>query len=218
MSRILAVTAAALLALALPVLAPAQQPPRTGDPSISASPETVTFGSATTISGKLRGRDREGVVIVLERNPHPFAGFTEVGTATTNSRGQYSFRVTPERNTRYRVTARRTPPEMSAEVLVRVRIRVSIRLSDSTPRRGAQVRFSGSAVPAHDGRLVRIQRRTATGTYRTVARTRLRDAGDVRSAYSRRLRIFSDGLYRVHVSGDADHATGVSRVRALRVH
>src|SRR5918996_5436827 len=218
MKRILAVTAVALLALALPVLAPAQQPPRAGDPSISARPETVIFGSATTISGRLRGGDREGVVVVLEQNPHPFAGFTEAATATTNSRGEYSFRVTPDRNTRYRVTARRTPPETSAEVLVRVQIRVSIRVSDATPRRGQLVRFSGSATPAHDGRLVRIQRRTATGTFRTVARTRLRDAGDLRSAYSRRLRIFRDGVYRVHVSGDADHATGRSRARSIRGH
>jgi hypothetical protein len=218
MNRILAVTAAALLALALPVLAPAQQPPRAGDPSISASPETVIFGSATTILGRLRGGDRDGVVIALEQNPHPFAGFTEVGTATTNSRGVYVFRVTPERTTRYRVTARRTPPETSAEVLVRVRIRVSIRLSDSTPRRGAAVLFSGSATPAHDGRLVRIQRRTGVNSYRTVARTRLRDAGDLRSRYSRRVRISRDGVYRVHVSGDADHATGISRDRLIRVH
>lgn len=218
MNRILAITAVALFALALPVLAPAQRPPRGGDPSISASPATVTFGSATTISGRLRGGNREGVVIVLERNPHPYAGFAEVATTTTNARGEYRFQPTPDRNTRYRVTARNTPPETSSEVLVRVRTRVGVRLSDATPRRGALVTFSGSVTPAHDGRLVRIQRRTATGTYRTVARTRLRDAGDTRSSYSRRLRIGSDGVYRVHVSGDADHATGVSRARTIRVH
>lgn len=218
MNRILAITAVALVALVVPVLAPAQEPPRGGDPSISASPDTVTFGSATTISGRLRGGDREGVVIALERNPHPYAGFTEVTTTTTNARGEYRFQPAPDRHTRYRVTARRTPAETSSEVLVGVRIRVGVRLSDSTPRRGALVRFSGSATPAHDGRLVRIQRRTATGAYRTVARTRLRDAGDSRSAYSRRVRIGSDGVYRVHVSGDADHAPGVSRARAIRVH
>ena len=218
MTRFLAVAAAALVALTLPVLAPAQQPPRAGSPSISASPETVVFGSATTISGRLRGGNREGIVIVLERNPHPFAGFTELATTTTNSQGEYRFQTTPDRHTRYRVTARRTPPETSAEVLVRVQIRVSIRVSDATPRRGHVVRFSGSAAPSHDGRLVRIQRRTATGTFRTVARTRLRDAGDDRSTYSRRLRVSRDGVYRVHISGDADHTTGVSRIRTLRVH
>lgn len=218
MGRLLAISATALLALCVPVLAPAQQP-RGGQLSIQASPSTVTFGQATTISGRLKGRGNEGVAVALEENPHPYtAGFTEIAATVTNARGEYSFRVAPNRHTRYRTVARRTPPETSRERLVEVRIRVSIRLSDPTPRRGALVRFSGSAAPEHDGRIARIQRRTSTGDYRTVARTLLRDAGDLRSAYSRRLRVRRDGVYRVLVPADGDHATGTSRARSIRVH
>jgi hypothetical protein len=47
----------------------------------------------------------------------------------------------------------------------------------------------------------------------------LRDAGDERSRYSRRIRVRSTGTYRVVVvSNDGDHVNGISRPRRLRVH
>jgi plastocyanin len=94
---------------------------------------------------------------------------------------------------------------------------VSLRLSDYTPQRGQRTRFYGSVRPQHDGRLVHIQRRTRTGHYRTVARTRLRDAGSSRSTYSRRFRLYRDGIFRAVVRGDGDHATGKSRRRRVNV-
>jgi hypothetical protein len=62
----------------------------------------------------------------------------------------YSFQVTPALNTRYHVVAK-SPPATSADVTVRVRTRVGLRLADRTPARGARVRFRGSVLPAHDG-------------------------------------------------------------------
>lgn len=218
MRRVLVIAAALLPVFAIPIVAPAQ-PGQGGQLGIEATPSTIVFGQSTAISGRLRGRDNENVAVALEANPHPYTrGFQPVGTAVTDARGDYSFRVLPRLNTRYRVVAQRTPPETSDEVAVSVRIRVSIRLSDSTPRRGSLVRFSGGAAPEHDGRIARIQRRTSTGEYRTVARARLADAGDARSTYSRRLRVRRDGVFRVLVPSDGDHATGTSRARAIRVH
>ena len=46
---------------------------------------------------------------------------------------------------------------------------------------------------------------------------RLRDAGDVRSRYSRRVRIRRGGVYRVRAPADTDHATGLSRGRRISV-
>ena len=60
---------------------------------------------------------------------------------------------------------------------------------------------------------MRIQRRTAAGAYRTVRRTKLRAATRC-SVYSRRLRVYREGTYRV-TSDDADHARGFSRARFL---
>jgi hypothetical protein len=106
----------------------------------------------------------------------------------------------------------------SPEVLVRSRLRVGIRLSDSTPRRGQRVRFFGSVAPKHNGHRVYIQRKRADGRWVTIARTLTRASTGNRSRYSRRVRIFRTTLYRVKVRGHADHSTGFSRARSLRVH
>jgi hypothetical protein len=217
--------AALALAAAVPVIAGAQKkppkPPAT-DLSLAASPNPVTYGRSTVLSGQLRGKDHGGRRLGLEEKAHPYQTTTLTRFTTTDSRGRYSFRVVPRKNTRYRVvTASPTPYEQrqtSPELLVRVRIRVGIRLSDSTPGRGRLVRFFGSALPEHDGRPVSVQRRTRTGRWRTVRRTVLKDAGTRRSQYSRRVRVFRDGVFRVRVRGHGDHASGTSRRRAIDVH
>ncbi len=136
---------------------------------------------------------------------------------TTNN-GMYTFAVKPTVNTQYRVVAQTAPVVTSPAKLVRVRIRVGLGLSDTTPARGSLVRFSGSVSPAHDGRTAYIQRRSSTGGWVTVSRTTLRDAGSAKSTYSRRLRVSRDGVYRVKVLGDGDHTNGFSRMRSLAVH
>jgi hypothetical protein len=105
----------------------------------------------------------------------------------------------------------------SADLLVRVRPLVGFRVSDTTPRAGQRVRFRGTVRPPHDGSVVSIQRKRADGRFVTVARTRLRDAGDVYSRYGRRLRVRRTGTYRVRIAGHADHAAGFSRERTLTV-
>jgi plastocyanin len=95
--------------------------------------------------------------------------------------------------------------------------KVTLRLSDPTPRPGQLVRFLGSVEPARDGGFVQIQRRTRKGSYRTVAKAELRDAGDARSKYSRKLRISGDGVFRARIPGDGDHATATSLAKRISV-
>ena len=136
--------------------------------------------------------------MTLRADPFPLGGDdTVVATATTDANGDFQFAgIMPDRKTRYSGRAKTSPPVESAVVDVLVRVRVSLRLDDSTPRVGQRVRFSGSAAPQHDGSVVRIQRRRATGSWKTVALTLMRDAGEERSRYARRLRIHRDGTYR----------------------
>ena len=94
---------------------------------------------------------------------------------------------------------------------------VTLRVDDSRPRSGQRVRFYGSVRPPHDGRTVRLQRRRSDGRYRTIARATLRDAGEARSTYSRRLRVYRDGIYRARVPADGDHLTGTSRRKRVDV-
>jgi hypothetical protein len=226
-ASVLAIAACACLAsFAAQAAKPPKKPPSGGAPAltISGRPVLVTFGRTAAISGRLTGRNHGNRPVGLQRNPWAFRGFVDTGRVTrTASNGSYSFSVRPARHTRYR-TVTPQPATIydtllrSPEVLILVRLRVGIRLSDSTPRRAQRVRFFGSVAPKHNGRKVFIQRRRRDGRWRTVARTLTRNAPGNRSVYSKRVRIFRDGAYRVRVRGHADHRTGTSRVRAVRVH
>ncbi len=197
------------------------KPPKDGQAvSIAAKPTIVIFGSSTTLSGDVTGARSSGVTVRLEADDtRPYGdGYKPTGrTAVTAANGRYAFAVKPGLNTQYRVTAQTSPGVTSAPKLVLTRIRVGLSVSTTSLRSGSRVRFSGSVLPAHDGRLALIQKRSPTGRWVTVARTTLRDAGTSRSSYSRRLRITRDGTYRVKVAGDGDHVNGFSRTRALDV-
>ncbi|HYZ29306.1 MAG TPA: hypothetical protein VE570_09650 [Thermoleophilaceae bacterium] len=215
----------AALALILVCAGPAvaAKPPKGGGPNpnltINASATLVTFGRTVTLSGTTKGMSA-GTAVEVQRNPYPYAGFTPTGkTGVVDPAGNWSIAgVAPQVHTQYRVVAKASPPVESGTVFVRVRMRVGFRVGDSTPARGTRVRFFGTVASAHDGKLVLIQRKTATG-FRTVARTTLLDNGADTSKYSRRVRIRSTGTYRVVVqSADQDHDDGISRSRTLRVH
>ena len=194
-------------------------PPGNPNLTITAKPTLITFGQATTISGKVKGAGKDAAVVTLQQNPYPFNdAFTDAGTVVSANKGNYSFSgLRPALNTRYRVT-KLVPPDTSSEVEVLVRIKVVLRVSDRTPSAGQRVRFFGTAAPQHDGRTVRIQRQTTTGSWKTVARTALRDAGAERSKFSRRMRVRRDGVYRARVYRDADHATGTRGPKSVDVH
>jgi hypothetical protein len=190
--------------------------------SIAARPNPLVWGGATTIAGQLTGaRQTAGVDVTLRQNPYPYTGgFKPLAKVTTDAQGRYAFTRRPKLNTRYEVQARPRPgPNVTSQALqVRVRMKVTLRLSDSTPARGQRVRFSGSVYPAHDGRLVSLQRRTSSGRFVTVARTPARHVlSGVRSSFARRLTITAGGVYRAYVGGHADHSAGFV-TRPIAVH
>jgi hypothetical protein len=194
--------------------------------ALDAKPNPIVFGSNSTLSGRLSGGTVSGVTVRLEvDDTRPYGdaykpATTATGariTATSDQSGRFSFTVKPPVNSQYRAVAQTSPNVTSAPRLVLVRPQVGLILSDPTPVAGALVRFRGTVRPQHDGATASIQRRSATGSWVTVARTTLRDAGDVYSRYSRRIRIRRDGSYRVKIAGDADHVNGFSRVRRVDV-
>jgi hypothetical protein len=215
-----AVLVAACLALPAGVLA-AKPPKQPAKLTLTAAPVRVTFGKPTVLAGKLTGgKTAAAQTVVVQADVFPLDGqYADVATTTTDANGDWHVSQTPTALTRYRAEAKTSPPTTSNTADVAVRLRVRVHVSDRTPARGSRVRFSGTATPAHDGARVRIQRRTATGHWRTVARTTLRDAGDASSRYSKRVRVRRSGTYRVRASsGDTDHLAGTSRRRRLTVH
>jgi hypothetical protein len=186
-----------------------------GDPTIAATPNPILFGRSTMISGGLKGSDVAGKTIELQHDPFPFGTTYEtIATTTTNADGDYSFKVSPGLNTNYRTVAKLDPEQMSPNVQVGVRMRITRRVDDYTPNVGQEVTFTGTVKPAHDGRTVYIQRRNSEGEWRTKATTTLDDApeeaGNV-STYSRDLRISRDGVYRVKVNTHGDHLGNKTR-------
>ena len=179
--------------------------------SIVARPNPVVFSHQTVVSGVLRSK-RKGESIVLQARSYvPRGTFRTVATTTTVKQGRYAFTVKPRKNTVYRTMTATQPQGRSADLLVRVRMRVGVRVNRTIVRAGARVRFSGRVYPRHNGRRAFIQRRTAGGRWRTVARKRLRRASAGSSRYVRRVRVRRSGAYRVKVNGHGDHATGYSR-------
>jgi hypothetical protein len=203
-------------------LAPGQPPPGGNAVTIGATPASVTFGGATTIAGQVTGNGNAGIDVTLQArsvSAGPTAAFTDVVSTTTDASGNYTFTQAPLVNTQYQVEAKASPKATSPVITVNVRFAVTLRLSDSTPKRGSRVRFSGVVKPAHDGAFALIQRRAKTGKFRTVAKAGLVAAKTPgQSRYGKRVRIRRSGVYRVRVPADADHARGTSRKRRIRVH
>lgn len=214
MKRLIATTIALVAALAVPALAthrPGHREP--GRITADSTPFVVIFGTATTVSGRLSGNNNANRPVTLAADPFPYAnGFVNVATTTTDANGNYSFRQVPESNRNYRVTA----AGQQAFTGVRVRPRISFAVSDTTPRRGQRLTFSGLVAPAHNGRTVLIQRRTATGFWRVVRRVGLLAAAGDRSRYRTSLTIRSTGRFRARLLNHGDHLIGTSSSRLLR--
>jgi hypothetical protein len=198
---------------AVPIAEGAKPPQQNKTLSVSAAPNPVVFGRATVLSGRLTGKNHAGQTVSLQSDPVPYDRFSAVATGVTSSNGSVTFQQRPRVNTRFKL--RRGGTE-SGVVTVLVRIRTSLRVSDSTPLAGRRLRFSGRACPAHDGARVAVQRRTSTGRWRTVKRTALRSATRC-SVYRTRFRVRRDATYRAVVAGDTDHARGISPRRRVDV-
>jgi plastocyanin len=97
------------------------------------------------------------------------------------------------------------------------RPKVTLELSDARPAAGQRVRLFGFVRPELDGTRVQIQRRTRTGSFRQVARTLLRDAGEGRSRFSLRIRIARDGVFRARIPAGADREAAISPRKRLNV-
>jgi hypothetical protein len=180
--------------------------------SITAKPNPIVIGNATTISGSLRTNTANVRISLQARRYSPRGTFATIATTTTDRRGDYRFAPKPRFNTTYRVLAATQPAVRSSEPLVRVRMRVGVRTNRGTVRAGSFVRFTGRVFSRHNGRRAYIQRRSPTGRWVTVARPTLRTYDATSSRYSRRVRVRRTGVYRVKVLGHADHATGFSRL------
>jgi plastocyanin len=210
-----AIFAVAGLVAALAVVPAAAQKGK-GTITLTSSANPVVFSQPLTLSGTIKGA-KSAAGVTLQRRGLTSTTWRDAATATTTASGDFTFVTRPRRSIVYRVATQGTAPTYSNEITQQVSPLVGFKASDLTPSAGARVRFSGTVRPPHDTRRVQIQRKQADGSWLTVARARLRDAGKVYSRYSRRVKVNETGTYRVLLPAHPDHADGVSRERTLTV-
>jgi hypothetical protein len=111
------------LALAIaPSSALAQQPTIT----LQASAAQVSTGTALTLSGQV-GDAPAGAAVLLDQAPYPYTSFSQLATATPNQTGNFSFTVSPEIDTQYRVTLPGTSAEASVQINVTDKLTVQVK-------------------------------------------------------------------------------------------
>ena len=230
--RALTGTLALLGALSVPLAAQGAQPPAGGNQiKLKApAPGIVLFGASSVLAGQLTGQANRDQTVTLQQDVFPFGdGVTTVAATKTDAKGNFSFTRSPGKNTNFRVLSK----GVTAATALRVRPRVALRVSDSTPSAGQMVTFSGTVRPQHDGLRILIQRQASTGAFgRRAARARsvfcpdwpvawrtvLQTATGNVSTFKATLRVPSAGNYRAVLLSHGDHVTGYSTVRTLTTH
>jgi plastocyanin len=142
-------------------------------------------------------------------------GIVRVGTGTTPAPGPGQPGGSPPGGTTPAPGGTTPPPPGSTQIPVRPK--VTFLVSRSNPRAGRRIRLFGSVRPALDEQRVQIQRRTRTGSWKTIATVKLRDAGEERSKFGVRLRVFRDSVFRARVPSGAGHESATSRRKRVDV-
>jgi hypothetical protein len=216
---ILVVVALTIGALALP--AAADDPA----PAVNFSVRNVLPGAPVAISGTLvNGAADAGRQVQLYERRAPFPGtWAVLQEATAGADGSYAFSVVPVRKAYYSVVAPATATagrEASPGLLVTVRRKVSIKVSDRTPHKNQLVRFSGFISPSYPlgpGAVATLQRRDKSGAFTNVKAALLKAAGDFTS-YRVRVRVKTPGVYRIAVPSSTYYGSGASVAIVVRVH
>ena len=186
--------------------------------AVAPNPQTSVFGSNTVLSGQLTGPQNAGVTVTLQQQPFPFTGgFQNLTTAPTDNVGNFSFTVTPALNTHYQVQARTSPRVTSPVTTVNVAYATSMHTKSKRVSNGKRVKFSGTVLPAHDGAVVLIEKRSRSGVFKKIGQTVLRHSTLPQSTYSRNVRLHRSGTFRVHVIGDPSRTDGFSVTKKIKV-
>jgi len=166
--------------------------------TINSLTDPIGFGASTTISGTLANGANQKVTLISR----PRGGtFTKAGEATTNGNGEYSFTVSPQPSTFYRVNG----AGISSAVLFEgVKYVLTASVSATTIQSGQPLTFSGTVAPDRVGHAVYLERENAFGGGFHVV-----DVGSVTSSgtYSIVHYMFGSGkqVYRVKVPGDPEN-------------
>ena len=185
--------------------------------TLSVFPEPAVFGDSVSVSGRVQGTGVNGLTVVLEQSAFPYsAGFTQVATARTRSRGDFRFPSRPLLvATRFRAVSQTSVSVASSEIRADVRARVGIRRTAQTRR---TLTLTGRVLPSLPAGRATLQRRTRSGGWHRVRRKALSAASTDASSYRFRVRrLRRAAVYRVKVAANDGGAHLGATSRALLV-
>jgi hypothetical protein len=188
--------------------------------SLVATPNPVSVGGVTTLSGVLSGTGNGGRNVQLLSNPWPYTqGFLPAGNVfVTNADGSFSSTVASVPvNTQFVVQMPAKPEVISPVVVVGTTVKVTRHVNVQRGDRRGRLRFHGRVRPAVDGREVVIQKlRRSNGVWMNIARTVTRHSGGGWSRYRKTISQRRGGRYRVVVVMDDKYSSSGSRSIKIR--
>ncbi len=181
------------------------------------SPTTITYGAATTISGKLTtaaGAPVAGKPVQIYVRKQGTSTYALLSTRTTAADGTFSGTHKPLTNVEYAARFREDATYTASGHNARTNVApaVSAAFSATSVRLGGAVALRGRVTPAHAGQEV-VRQQLVSGKWLTLATATLTSSG----TYSFSVKPTSRGTktYRVVKPADSDHVTAVSASRAL---
>jgi 5-hydroxyisourate hydrolase-like protein (transthyretin family) len=180
-------------------------PPVATTLTLTATPASVLYGGAVTLTGRLQQADTAGVAgetVTVERRPKGTTTWSALTTVTTASDGTLdpSPQLTPQAHTEYRLRHPATPfyaASTSTTATVLAGVRLTARANRTSMALGRTATISGQIVPAHRGQRIRLQHKQG-GAWRTVQAKTLPATG----RYSFALRPRGTGGHRDQLVAD----------------
>jgi hypothetical protein len=184
--------------------------------TINTSAPVLVDGQSATISGSLYtpgmtpAPEELNVPVTLWARQIGANRFQPVDQGTTGSTGTYSFDVTPQHSTVYRVSTTFSPPALrrTAVLLEAVRDAVSLTPSTLDAQVGVPVTLTGTVAPDAAGHLVQLEQLGTDGSFHVISVAFISPT----SAYQFKWTPGYPGTYVVRstVPGDRRNASGSS--------
>jgi phospholipase C len=181
-----------------------------GPLTIQATANPLTAGSPVTIYGHGDARRGHSRTVVLWVRPAGWRRFHRAATTRLERAGRYAFALGPSLRSSRRFFV--TLGTLKSRVLLeRVRVRITLRVSDSLPYPGERLRFYGTTFPAQRRRRMALAYEH-NGRWVTFGHVRL---SGKRFSLRVRTRLSGPAPVRAQLGRDARHAASASPSLAL---
>jgi hypothetical protein len=177
--------------------------------TIRASADPIAYGLPLTITGTVAGALNAPVSLLAQTGD---GAFVEVAEAVTDG-DEYSFSVSPLQSTRYRVTS---ATASSAILPESVTYALTAEPSSLTVQAGAQLTFTGTLAPFHEGQAIDLEGLNASGIgYHVIATGTVSSTAAFSIAHA--FTTAGTAVLRISVPGDGEVQSAASETFKIEV-